>query len=598
MAEKAMIRIGGASGFWGESDMALPQFLKAGGLDYIVFDYLAEITLSIMARARAKDPGKGYAPDFVDFVLKPNLPEIARQGVKIISNAGGMNPLACARAVEAAVAEAGVDLKVAVVTGDDLMDRAAELAGSGHVEMFTGEAFPDAKSIASINAYLGAAPVAEALRRGADIVITGRGVDSAVTLGACLHAFNWDLQDWDRLAAGSLAGHIIECGPQATGGNYTDWEDLAETLLDIGYPIAEISADGSVVITKPEGTGGAVTTATVGEQILYEIGDPGAYILPDVVCDFTRVELNEIGPDRIAVSGTKGRAAPDHLKVSVTFQDGWRAGSTFFYVGEGAARAARCFAETALARARRKLKAFGAPDYSETLIEVVGDGSAYGDALTRDDAKDVAVKLAVKHADALAAGLVLRESIGLALAAPPGLSGFSGNRPKPSPVVRLFSFLLPRNEVTPVVHFEGESIVVGMGRGAAINATDIPHYEPASPGAAGTTMLPLHRLAWARSGDKGDKANIGVLPRDPALAPWIWAALDDQTLRARFGHYLEGGVDRYFMPGTGAMNVLLHDVLGGGGVASLRNDPQGKAYGQILLQIPVALPADLAEAYL
>ncbi len=597
MSEMGAIRIGGASGFWGESDMALPQFLKSGGLDYIVFDYLAEITLSIMARARAKDPGKGYAPDFVDFVLKPNLAEIARQGVKIISNAGGMNPLACGEAVKAAIAEAGLDLKVAVVTGDDLVDRAAALAEAGHVEMFTGAAFPNPASIASINAYLGAAPVAEALRRGADIVITGRGVDSAVTLGACLHAFNWDLDDWDKLAAASLAGHIIECGPQATGGNYTDWESLAETLIDIGYPIAEVSADGSVTITKPEGSGGEVTPATVGEQILYEISDPAAYILPDVVCDFTQVELNQIAPDRVTISGTKGRPAPDHLKVSVTFQDGWRAGSTFFYIGDNAAKAARCFAETALARAERKLKAYGAPGYQETLIEVIGDGSAYGEALTRPEAKDVAVKLAVKHADAMAAGLILRESIGLALAAPPGLSGFSGNRPKPSPVVRLFSFLIAREEVEPVLHFDGETIALPAGKGVGSDAEAIARYEPAAPDGPGSVDVPLHRLAWGRSGDKGDKANIGILPRDPALAPWIWAALDEQTLQTRFSHYLQGGVDRYFMPGTAAMNIVLHDVLGGGGVASLRNDPQGKAYAQILLQTPVALPAELAEAY-
>lgn len=597
MTAKDTIRIGGASGFWGESDMALPQFLAAGGLDYIVFDYLAEITLSIMARARAKDPGKGYAPDLVDFALKPHLAEIASQGVKIISNAGGMNPLACGAAVEAAIAEAGLDLKVAVVTGDDLMAQAGDLAGAGHVEMFTGAPFPDPASVASINAYLGAAPVAEALHRGADIVITGRGVDSAVTLGACLHAFDWSLQDWDRLAAASLAGHVIECGPQATGGNFTDWEALAEGLLDVGYPIAEISADGSVVITKPAETGGAVTPATVGEQILYEISDPGAYVLPDVICDFTKVELKQAGKDRVAISGTRGRPAPDHLKVSVTFQDGWRAGSTFFYVGDGAARAARCFAETALARARRKLKAFGAPDYSETLIEVVGDGSAFGESLTRPDAKDVAVKLAVKHADALAAGLILRESIGLALAAPPGLSGFSGNRPKPSPVVRLFSFLLPRSQAQTVVHIGGDMIALDSGDGSPVCPGDNPFYEPDLPDQAGTIEVPLHRLAWARSGDKGDKANIGVLPRDPALAPWIWAALDEQTLRRRFSHYLEGDVDRYFMPGMSAMNIVLHDVLGGGGVASLRNDPQGKAYAQILLQTPVAVPAELAEAW-
>lgn len=594
MPDSRTIRIGGASGFWGESDMALPQFLKAGGLDYIVFDYLAEITLSIMARARAKDAAKGYAADFVDFVLRPNLAGIAQQGVKVISNAGGMNPMACAKAVEAAIADASLDLKVAVVTGDDLIDQAEALAGAGHTEMFTGESFPDPNSVASINAYLGAVPIAEALRRGADIVITGRGVDSAVTLGACLHAFDWALDDWDRLAAGSLAGHLIECGPQASGGNFTDWQTIADGLVDIGYPIAEISEDGSIVITKPDGTGGAVTPATVGEQMLYEIGDPASYILPDVVCDISEVRFEQCGPDRVAVSGTKGRPAPDTLKVSVTFQDGWRAGTTFFYVGENAPEAAQSFAETALARARRKLKAFGAPDYSETLIEIIGDGSALG--ARRADAKDVAVKLAVKHAAPLAAGLILREAIGFALAAPPGLSGFSGSRPKPSPVVRLFSFLLPRADVTPIVLIDGKSFDIAPGAGQPFQASGLERPEPPAPEGRATTDIPLFKLAWGRSGDKGDKANIGLLPRDPAYAGWIWKALDEQTLRARFSHYLEGGLDRYYLPGTGAMNIVLHDVLGGGGVASLRNDPQGKAYAQILLQTPIAVPAEIAKA--
>lgn len=588
------IRIGGASGFWGESDMALPQFLKAGGLDYIVFDYLAEITLSIMARARAKDASKGYAADFVDHVLKPNLAEIARQGVRVISNAGGMNPVACATAVEAAVKAAGLDLKVAVVTGDDLIDQADALAAAGYKEMFSGADFPDAASIASINAYLGAVPIAEALRRGADIVITGRGVDSAVTLGACLHAFGWALDDWDRLAAGSLAGHIIECGPQATGGNFTDWKSFAETLVDIGYPIAEISEEGSAVITKPDGTGGSVTVATVGEQMLYEISDPAAYILPDVVCDFTNVMLEQAGLDRVSITGAKGSPAPATLKVSVTFQDGWRAGTTFFYVGEDAPEAARAFAEAALARACRKLKAYGAPDYTETLIEIVGDGSAFG--VESGKARDVAVKLAVKHADPLAAGLILREAIGMALAAPPGLSGFSGSRPKPSPVVRLFSFLLPREHAIPVVHMNGEAIELDPGRGSTVEIPDELRSEPEAPSGRATTSVPLFKLAWGRSGDKGDKANIGLLPREPAYMAWIWAALDEQTLRSRFSHYLEGGVDRYFLPGTGAMNIVLHDVLGGGGVASLRNDPQGKAYAQILLQTPIPVSDEIAEA--
>lgn len=574
--------------------MALPQLLGAESLDYIVFDYLAEVTLSIMARARAKDASGGYAADFVDAVLAPNLSEIARQGVKIISNAGGMNPVACASAIESLIDEHGLDLKVAVVVGDDLVDRAEELAAAGHTDMFTGAPFPAAEHVLSINAYLGAAPIAAALRAGADIVVTGRGVDSAVTLGACLHAFDWQPDDWDRLASASLAGHLIECGPQASGGNFTDWEDVADSLVDVGYPIAELSADGSCVITKPSGTGGAVTPATVGEQMLYEIGDPRAYVLPDVVCDFSEVTLTQVDADRVAVTGAKGRSAPDSLKVSVTFADGWRAVGSFFFIGEQASRKARAFAEMTLARARRKLDLIDAPDFDEVAIEVVGDGSAFGAASAAPDSKDVALKLAVKHANPRAAGLILKESIGLALAAPPGLTVFGGNRPRPSPVVRLLSFLLPRAAVAPVVRVDNREITVTMGEGVAVGDTD--GETPALPVGVVDAQVPLRTLAWGRSGDKGDNANIGLLARDAAYMPWIWAALDEDEIAARFSHFGAQRIERFFLPGMSAMNIVLHNVLGGGGMASLRNDPQGKAYAQILLETPIPIPSEIARS--
>lgn len=587
------VRIGGAAGFWGESDVGLPQFLAQGDLDYVVFDYLAEITMSIMARARAKDPDKGYATDFVTAVLKPNLAEVARQGVKLVSNAGGVNPLACAAAVEALIAEAGLDLKVAVITGDDLLDRSEALAGKGYGEMFSGETFPDPAAVASVNAYLGAFPIARALSAGADIVITGRCVDSAVTLGICVHEFGWSHEDWDALSAGSLAGHILECGPQATGGNYTDWEDVADTLHEIGYPIAEISGDGAFTVSKPEGTGGTVTVGTVGEQMLYEIGDPQAYTLPDVTCDFSEVRLEQIAPDRVRVTGAKGRAAPASYKVSTTYSDGWRAGVVWFFVGEDAGRNGRAFADASLKRANAKLRAMNAPAFDEELVEVIGDGSSYGAA---GPSGDVAVKIAVKHRDARAAGLILRESTGLGLSAPPGLSAFSGSRPKPSPVVRLFSFLIPKGEVPIRMHIGGETVDLGAEPVPDSPAAVSPS-APAAPGDA-QVSVPLHRLAFARSGDKGNKANIGILPRDPAYGPYIWAAMDEAEIARRFAHYLDGPdarVERFWMPGTGAMNILLHDVLGGGGVASLRNDPQAKTYGQILLRAEIPVPASIAE---
>ena len=413
-----MIRIGGATGYWGEADLALPQFLAEGDLDFIVFDYLAEITMSIMARAKAADPEKGYATDFVSAIVAPHLQAIADSGVKLISNAGGVNPEACGRAIRQLIEEAGLSLQVVVITGDDLMPKLDQVLASEPAEMFTGEPTPPREAIASANAYLGAFPIAEALNQGADIVVTGRCVDSAVTLGACIHRFGWHRDDLDLLAAGSLAGHLIECGPQATGGNYTDWHEVADSLHEVGYPIAEIAADGSVVMTKPQDTGGCVTIGTVGEQLLYEIGDPAAYYLPDVICDFTGVSLEQIDTDRVAVTGAQGRGVPPQYKTSMTWADGWRAGMIGFYVGARAAEKARLFADEAIQRARRKLSKMGAPDYVDVCVEVVGDESHWGEAARYVRSREVAVKVACRHADRRATDLLMRELAGCRLGRP------------------------------------------------------------------------------------------------------------------------------------------------------------------------------------
>lgn len=605
MSNDKIIRIGGASGFWGESDMAVPQLLKEArdgqGLDYIVFDYLAEITMSIMARARAKNPDMGYAVDFVTAVIKPHIAEIAQQGVKLISNAGGTNPLACAAAVRAVIADAELDLTVAVVTGDDLTDRAIEF--TNRKEMFSGETFPDPEAIASINAYLGAFPIAEALNQGADIVITGRCVDSAVTLGACIHEFGWGRNELDHLAGASLAGHILECGPQATGGNFTDWESVADNMDNAGYPIAEIAADGSFIATKPEDSGGVVNIGTIGEQMLYEIGDPQAYMLPDVVCDFSNVTLDQIAPDRVAVIGATGYPAPDTYKICATYADGWKMVAPFFFVGEDASRKAKSFADNTLKRARKKLRASNAGDYDEVLVETLGDDSHFGAFGQASTSREVVLKIGVKHRDPKATLLLLKEATGMGLATPPGLSLFAGGRPKPSPVVRLFSSLAPKSEisVSVTVGANTEEFAEPAGKPFENNAIDRPACPEIPDASEPMTEVPLIKLAWGRSGDKGDKSNIGIIPRDLDFAPWIWAAIGENIVRKRFAHFLQtpddpASVERYFMPGTGAVNFLLHDILGGGGVASLRNDPQGKSYAQILLATPIPIPQSLAEA--
>ena len=606
-----MIRIGGATGYWGEADLALPQFLAEGNLDFIVFDYLAEITMSIMARAKAADPEKGYATDFVTAIVAPHLKAIAESGVKLISNAGGINPEACGRAIRQLIEDAGLSLKVAVITGDDLMPKLDQVLASEPTEMFTGEPTPPREAIASANAYLGAFPIAEALNQGADIVITGRCVDSAVTLGACIHRFGWQRDDLDLLAAGSLAGHLIECGPQATGGNYTDWHEVADTLHEVGYPIAEIAADGAVVMTKPQGTGGCVTMGTVGEQLLYEIGDPAAYYLPDVICDFTQVSLEQIETDRVRVTGARGRGVPAQYKTSMTWADGWRAGMIGFYVGARAAEKARLFADEAIQRARRKLSRMGAPDYVDVSVEVVGDESHWGEAARYVRSREVAVKVAARHADRRATDLLMRELSGVALGAPAGFCSFAGTRPKSSPVIRLFSVLVDRALADIEIHtedktqpFDDTAVEVGGVVGHTAHAVDVDEVSKldqasASRGGDGTAELievPLERLAWARSGDKGDKANIGVMARRREYFPWIAAALTAPYVASRFEHFMASPeMDRYVLPGLPALNFVLHHALGGGGVASLRNDPQAKGYAQILLDTPVSLPAQLLE---
>jgi len=591
------INIAGASGYWGESAMATPQLLnahKSGDihLDYIVYDYLAEITMSILARAKIKSPETaGYALDFIDAIIRPYAKDIADAGIKLIANAGGVNPEACGLAARAAIAEAGLDLTVAVISGDDLMGGLQEIAARHPKDMFSGEALPDLERVASINAYLGAFPIAKALTAGADIVITGRTVDSAVTLGACIHEFGWGEQDWDQLASGSLCGHILECGPQVTGGNFTDWE-LAGDISEIGYPIAKIKKDGSFITTKPPGTAGLVNIGTVSEQMLYEIGNPQAYILPDVVCDFSEVMLSQIGPDCVAVSSAKGRPAPKNYKTCLTYADGYRAGLYLTFIGHQAAAKAKAFGQAAVKRAEKSLRASNLGEFTQVSVEIIGDGSQIG---RRHDASEIVMKIAVKHVDPKGVGIFLRELNGTYLATPPGLSAFTGaGRPKPSPVVRLFSYLTPKRDIRIHIDVDGQALTHADKVFEPVNPP-LPHKTP-DP-VSGLTDVPLRALAWGRSGDKGDKANIGIIARKPEYLAAIWSALTPDRIKHIFQPFLEDSSDiqRFYLPGSNALNILMSQALGGGGAASLRNDAQAKSFAQILLAQTIKVPTEIAD---
>lgn len=598
-SEKTTLRVGGASGFWGDASLSTAQLLKQGDLDFIVYDYLAEITMGILARAREHDSQQGYATDFVSAAMVPNLAEIARQGVKIVSNAGGVNPLACAEALRAEIMRQGLALKVAAVVGDDLMGQLPQLAALQPQDMFSGAPFPDPALIGSINAYLGAFPIAAALNGGADIVVTGRCVDSAVTLGACIHTFGWSAGNWDELAGGSLAGHILECGPQATGGNFTDWALVADRYATIGYPIAEITRDGSFVVSKPEGSGGLVSVGTVAEQMVYEIGDPQAYWLPDVRCDFSEIRIVQQGTDTVSVSGAKGSAPPPTFKTCVTWRNGYRGGHLFGFYGIDAEHKAQAFAASVFERCRTLLKQAKAPDFLETSVELIGAESQFGAQRSSGVAREVAAKIAVRHASAQGVGLFIKEATGLGLSAPPGLCGFAGARPKPSPVMALFSLAVPKEMVSVQVVAETGARAIEPSPSMGVAGSEAPSPHAISAPTTNETefiSVPLVQLAWARSGDKGDSANIGVIARKEAYLPWIAQTLDETTVASLFAHFQVGRVQRFYLPGCHALNFLLHATLGGGGTSSLRFDPQAKGYSQLLLCHPVRIPAALLQA--
>jgi len=437
-----VIRIANGQGFWGDWLEAPVRLVDEGPIDFLVLDYLAEVTMSILQKQKQEDPALGYARDFPPLIGRL-AGKLKARGIKVVANAGGVNPTACARAV----LKAAPDLKVAVVHGDDVFDRVDEFLGKGY-EMRDMDANQPISTIRrhilSANAYIGAFPLAEALDTGADVVIAGRSTDTALTLGPMVHKFKWGPDDWDKLAAGTIAGHIIECGAQCTGGNcQIDWTTIPN-MADVGYPIVEAEPDGSFTVTKHAGSGGRVHSDTVKEQLLYELGDPKRYITPDCIADFTTVHLADIGPDRVGVRGIRGGPRPPTLKLSISYTDGWKAIGTLVYSWPQAvekARAADCIV-------RERLAALGLR-FDEIHTELFGLNACNGRAAPPNpDPPEIQLRIGVRGQDRKAVDRFTRELIPLVLNGPPGATGFGDGRPPVREIVAYWSTLIPREEIT------------------------------------------------------------------------------------------------------------------------------------------------------
>jgi hypothetical protein len=588
---KSVVRIGNASGYWGDDPEALLRQVSGGPLDYVTMDFLAEITMVILQRQRARDAKAGFAYDFIEH-LKLALPAIAASGVTVIVNAGGINPAGCAAAVKALCDEAGAALPIGIVTGDDLLPRldALEAAGTAFDHMDGERRYDEIRGrVVAANAYISARPVVDALRGGARIVVTGRTTDAALILAPLVYEFGWAWDDWDRLAAGIAAGHILECGAQVTGGNFTDWQRIP-SMLDVGYPIAEVQADGEFVVTKHPNTGGMVSERTVTEQLLYEIGDPRAYMTPDVTVDFTSLRLSQEGPDRVRVGNARGLPAPATLKVSMVYRHGWRAVGTVLLSGPNVIAKGERLAEMVWHRV--------GTEFADRRTDFIGFNACWGGAAAADpEPNEVVFRLAVADPDRAKLKRFANQLLGFALQGPPGL-GIFGGRPDVQEAFGFWPALVPRDVVTATVRVDDGTpvevpIALPPGRAAREAEPIDPRLGAAESRSARTSRVRLGTIAYARSGDKGDHANVGVAARSPEAYDFLRETLSAKRVHAFFRDMVDGPVERFELPNLLAFNFFLRHALGGGGTLSLRVDHQGKTLAQGMLTLELDVPDDV-----
>ncbi len=589
-----MIRIGNAGGYWGDDLSALKRQLLGGPLDYITMDFLAEITMSILQRQRQKNPELGYATDFLN-QIKDCLPLIVEKNVKVISSAGGINPVGLAKKIIETANQQGIKVKVGVVHGDNIIDQIDELTSKGEkfTNIDTNEDFADVRSrVTSANVYLGAEPVVKALEQGCQIIVTGRVTDTGITLAPMMHEFGWKWDDWDKIASGVIAGHIIECGAQSSGGNISDWRDV-KSFNNIGYPIVEMESSGEFTVTKHNGTGGLVSEKTVKEQLVYEMGDPANYITPDGIARFDSINLKQSGKDRVRVFGIKGEPLTDKLKVSMSYDDGWKAQGGILVSGPNTYAKAKSLAEIYWKRLGLK--------YEEARTDMIGSGSIWPQSIRSSETTEIILQFGVRDKDYKKVEEFGKLIPALILSGPSGLAVTGGGRPRPSKVVAYWPALMKRTNCSAKVQAidtdgnENEfditfkpnnynSVKVNLNALSAVRLK-----KPTGKLKAGV----LRDLAYARSGDKGDTCNIGVLARSPEIYHWLVKNLTAAKVKSFFKGICKGKVIRYELNNLQGLNFLLEESLGGGGTRSLMVDPQGKTLSQALLQMPIKAPSSL-----
>jgi hypothetical protein len=588
------VRIGNAQAFWGDRmDAAAEILAREPGLDYLTLDYLAEVSMSILASQRERDPGAGFTREFVE-VVRSLISYWSSGGCcRVITNAGGLNPQGCAEACQAVLAASGCrPLKIGIVSGDNVLEllrTAASNPSHDFRNLDTGATLHDIRDrLVTANAYLGASPIVEALANEADIVITGRVADPSLVVAPCIHHFGWGEDELDRLAGATVAGHLIECGTQVTGGISTDWLGIPDAA-HIGFPIVEVSADGSCLVTKPSGTGGQVTETTVKEQLLYEIGDPNNYLSPDVTVSFLTLAVEDLGNDRVRVSGATGKPRPQTLKVSATFRDGFRAAGTLTIIGRHAKAKARRVGSLVLQRVRD-----AGFEPRDTIVETVSSvvSADQKNAPHPEGIEESVLRVAAEDESREAVERFSRELMPYITAGPQGTTGYAEGRPRVHQVFRYWPCLIHHDAVTPQVNLLSSipddsktlssATPVSVSRPTAEGAAQLAE-SPSSYARPTRTPARLYDIAVARSGDKGTSANIGVIVRRHDKWEFLRNWLTADAVATYFAPMGIESVERFELPNLKALNFVIRGALRRG----LRTDAQGKALGQILLEMPL-----------